>query len=31
ITGYFWGVTLLLFVIGAVVFRRLRPHFGDML
>lgn len=31
ITGYFWIVTLLLFVIGAVVFRRLRPHFGDML
>ncbi len=31
ITAYFWCVTLILFAIGAVVFRRLRPHFGDML
>jgi ABC-type polysaccharide/polyol phosphate export permease len=28
---YFWVVTLLVFVAGAVIFRRLRPHFGDML
>lgn len=28
---YFWLVTGLLFVGGAVIFRRLRPHFGDML
>ncbi|MBI5657812.1 MAG: ABC transporter permease [Geobacter sp.] len=30
-TLYFWGVTGLLFVLGAVVFRRLRPHFADVL
>lgn len=28
---YFWGVTGMLFVLGAVVFRRLRPHFADVL
>lgn len=31
LTLYFWGVTLLLFAIGAEVFRRLRPHFADVL
>ena len=30
-TIYFWCVTLAIFVFGAVIFRRLRPHFGDML
>ncbi len=30
-TVYFWGLTLLLFVIGASVFRRLKPHFADVL
>lgn len=28
---YFWGVTLVLFVCGAIVFRKLRPHFADLL
>lgn len=28
---YFWVVTLSTLAIGAFVFRRLRPHFGDML
>ena len=30
-TLYYWGVTLTVFVIGAVVFKRLRPHFADVL
>ena len=30
-TLYFWGVTAMIFVVGAVVFRRLRPHFADVL
>jgi lipopolysaccharide transport system permease protein/teichoic acid transport system permease protein len=30
-TLYFWGVTLLLFMVGALVFKRLRPHFADVL
>ncbi len=28
---YFWVVTLIIFVAGAVVFKRLRPHFSDVL
>jgi lipopolysaccharide transport system permease protein/teichoic acid transport system permease protein len=28
---YFWGVTVILFVVGALVFKRLRPHFADVL
>lgn len=28
---YFWCFTIALFVIGAVVFRRLRPHFADVI
>jgi lipopolysaccharide transport system permease protein/teichoic acid transport system permease protein len=28
---YFWGVTGLVFVVGATVFLRLRPHFADIL
>jgi lipopolysaccharide transport system permease protein/teichoic acid transport system permease protein len=31
LTAYFWGVTSLILVFGAVVFRRLRPHFADVL
>lgn len=31
LTLYFWCFTLFFFVLGAVVFRRLRPHFGDVL
>lgn len=30
-TLYFWTVTLIILVAGAVVFRRLRPHFADVL
>jgi len=30
-TLYFWGVTGLVFVCGALVFLRLRPHFADVL
>ncbi|KNZ70028.1 Teichoic acid translocation permease protein TagG [Thermincola ferriacetica] len=28
---YFWIITLSLFIIGALMFRRLRPHFADVL
>lgn len=28
---YFWVVTLILLFIGAIVFKRLRPHFSDVL
>jgi len=28
---YFWCVTLFLFIFGAIVFRKLRPHFADVL
>jgi len=31
LTAYFWAVTGCIFVLGAVVFRRLRPHFADVL
>jgi len=31
LTLYFWGVTLLLFAFGTVVFKRLKPHFADVL
>ncbi|GAM08932.1 teichoic acid translocation permease protein TagG [Geobacter sp. OR-1] len=30
-TVYFWGISMLIFLLGAVVFRRLRPHFADVL
>ncbi|MDR5588260.1 ABC transporter permease [Clostridium aquiflavi] len=30
-TVNFWSVTLLLFVIGAVIFKKLKPHFADVL
>ncbi len=30
-TIYFWFVTLLIFCFGAVLFKRLRPHFADVL
>lgn len=30
-TIYFWVVTIALFVIGAIGFKRLRPHFADVL
>ncbi len=28
---YFWGVTAVLIVLGGVMFRRLKPHFADVL
>lgn len=28
---FFWSVTLGLFALGAIIFRRLRPHFADVL
>ena len=31
LTIYFWVVTITLFVIGIVLFRKLRPHFADVL
>ncbi len=30
-TLYFWGITIALFVFGTVVFKRLKPHFADVL
>lgn len=30
-TVYFWIVTLVLFVIGTVIFKKLKPHFADVL
>lgn len=30
-TIYFWTLTLFIFVLGAVVFKKLRPHFADVL
>lgn len=31
VTLYFWGTTAIILVIGIIVFKRLRPHFGDVL
>ena len=30
-TLYFWGLTAVLFLFGTVVFKRLKPHFADVL
>ncbi len=30
-TFYFWGVTIVIFLAGAMIFRRLKPHFADVL
>jgi lipopolysaccharide transport system permease protein/teichoic acid transport system permease protein len=30
-TMYFWMTTIIIFVSGAVIFRKLRPHFADVL
>lgn len=27
----FWSITLIVFVLGAIIFRKLRPHFADVL
>jgi len=31
LTLYFWGIAFFMLVIGALTFRRLRPHFADVL
>jgi teichoic acid transport system permease protein len=31
LTLYFWATTLVIFVLGSVVFKRLKPHFADVL
>ena len=31
LTLWFWVITISLFVIGIVLFRKLRPHFADVL
>lgn len=31
LTIYFWSITFIVIVIGAMIFRRLRPHFADVL
>jgi lipopolysaccharide transport system permease protein/teichoic acid transport system permease protein len=31
LTIYYWSITLLFFFAGAIVFRKLRPHFADVL
>ena len=28
---YYWLLTLLVLIVGAVIFRRLKPHFGEVL
>jgi ABC-type polysaccharide/polyol phosphate export permease len=30
-TLYFWVLTLVIFAVGSIVFRRLKPHFADVL
>ena len=30
-TAYFWIVTIVLFLIGSTIFRRLKVHFADVL
>lgn len=30
-TVYFWIVTVILFLVGAVIFKRLKPHFADVM
>ncbi len=30
-TAYFWVLTIVIFFIGAVIFKRLKPHFSDVL
>lgn len=31
LTIYFWGITFIIFVVGAFVFKKLKPHFADVL
>lgn len=28
---YFWGITAIIFAVGALIFHRMRPHFADVL
>jgi len=30
-TLYFWGFTLVVYILGIIVFKRLRPHFADVI
>lgn len=30
-TVYFWSMTLILLILGAIIFKRLKPHFSDVL
>ena len=30
-TGYFWSVTVVLLLLGMIIFKRLRPHFADVI
>ena len=30
-TLYFWGVTIVVMLVGLRMFKRLRPHFSDVL
>ena len=30
-TIYFWTVTMMIFILGALIFKKLRPHFSDVL
>lgn len=30
-TLYFWGIVIVLFIVGAIIFKRLKPHFADVL
>lgn len=31
VTLYFWGITVIILVAAIIIFKRLRPHFGDVL
>ena len=31
LTLYYWGVTIVVFLVGLKMFKRLRPHFSDVL
>ena len=31
LTLYYWGVTRVVFLVGLKMFKRLRPHFSDVL
>lgn len=30
-TIYFWSITIIVFIIGSLIFKKLRPHFADVL